>query len=149
MDVQAQAADCSQPRFSRLDAALRRFSRMNHSLAVGKCKRDTRSTFACVLMMRRALRTWLSHAPPPLAEAWTSRGGRPGIWTLAYPDEPTNRELEIPSGSLLFKSRSAGAGGDPICPWALSPGSAGVRGPRLPSLYAPFKGRKINAALSF
>jgi len=44
------------------------------------------------------------------------RGGRPGVWMLAYPDEPINRQLEIPSGSLLFKLQSAEAGGDAICP---------------------------------
>lgn len=62
------------------------------------------------------LRLRLGHAPgvenmvEPRAAAFSRsldiRGGRPGIWTLAYPDKPINRELEIPLGSLLFKSRS-------------------------------------------
>lgn len=72
------------------------------------------------------LRLRLGHAPgvenmvEPRAAAFSRsldmRGGRPGVWMLAYPDEPINRQLEIPSGSLLFKLQSAEAGGDAISP---------------------------------
>ena len=77
--------------------------------------RDSRSTFACVLSHAPGVENMVEPRAAAFSRSLDMRGGRPSIWTIAYPDGPINRELENCSGSLLFKSHSAGAGGDAIC----------------------------------
>ena len=75
--------------------------------------RDIRTTFACALIMRRPLRTWFEPCAAAFSRSLDIRGGRPGVWTVTYPNKPINGELgishSVPSDQAAFKWARAAA----------------------------------------